>query len=208
MQPRQSRGEISFVSKCPLSKLPPRQSYIDDKATPPEEIKQAQATAVNRIKEWLERELQEREANEASEQASHRKQSSGYLASSTATKAKVKKTARKTPASISSCGLTKAQIRALQSRELTPEDYDILLKLDESVEKRDVMSESEVARLLVESTFDADEEAECSICMCDCECGEAVVRLACSHVFHGPCLKKWAMRGRHTCPMCNNVLSQ
>merc|ERR1719231_50053 len=54
-----------------------------------------------------------------------------------------KKPSKASAASSSSCGLTPAQIRALQSRELTPNDYDLLLRLDESVEKKNILSKSE-----------------------------------------------------------------
>ena len=104
-----------------------------------------------------------------------------------------------------SCGLSRAVIRELQSRELTAEDYEILLRLDESVPKRDVLS-AEQASQLIDSTLEAD--AECSVCLCDCHSGEAAVVLACGHVFHAPCLKAWAMKGRNSCPMCNEPVAQ
>jgi len=69
----------------------------------------------------------------------------------------------------SPCGLTYAQIRELQSRELTSEDYAMLLTLDESVQKKTVplemiesfpvFFESEVDCLICMNALDEDEEA-------------------------------------------------
>ena len=95
--------------------------------------------------------------------------------------------------------MTRAQIRALQDRELTPEDYEILLRLDESVAKKDVLSEEDAA--LIEQTM--EEDAECCVCMCDLVSGESAVMLACGHYFHPPCIKDWLVKGKDTCPMCN-----
>ena len=103
------------------------------------------------------------------------------------------------------CGLTKAQIRALQSRELTPEDYDLLMRLDESVEKRNVLSQSE-ASALVETTLEGD--AECSVCLCDLTSGECCIMLHCGHHFHPDCIKGWLVRGKNVCPMCNAQATQ
>ena len=103
------------------------------------------------------------------------------------------------------CGLTRAQIRALQDRELTPEDYEVLLRLDESVAKKDVLSE-EQASALIEQTMET--EAECCVCMCDLEGGESAVMLACGHYFHAPCIKDWLVKGKDTCPMCNAKAEQ
>ena len=103
------------------------------------------------------------------------------------------------------CGLTRAQIRALQDRELTPEDYEILLRLDESVAKKDVLS-AEQAEALIEHTMEEDES--CCVCMCDLESGESAVMLACGHYFHPPCIKDWLVKGKDTCPMCNAKAEQ
>ena len=100
---------------------------------------------------------------------------------------------------------TRAQIRALQDRELTPEDYEILLRLDESVAKKDVLS-AEQAEALIEHTMEEDDS--CCVCMCDLESGESAVMLACGHYFHPPCIKDWLVKGKDTCPMCNAKAEQ
>ena len=95
--------------------------------------------------------------------------------------------------------LTAAQIRALQSRELTPEDYELLLRLDESVQRKNLLS-AEAASNLIETIL--AEDAECSVCLCDMQKGECTVVLGCSHCFHPECIKEWLTRGRDTCPVC------
>jgi hypothetical protein len=46
------------------------------------------------------------------------------------------------------------------------------------------------------------EEPSCSICLCEYERGELVVRLQCDHIYHDSCLNSWTTN--HTrCPLCN-----
>ena len=81
----------------------------------------------------------------------------------------------------------------------------MLLRLDETVEKRNVMSQSEAAAL-VESTLEGS--VECSVCLCDLTSGETCVMLRCGHHFHPGCIKDWLVKGKDTCPMCNTKASQ
>jgi len=47
-----------------------------------------------------------------------------------------------------------------------------------------------------------EEEPACSICLCEYERGERVVRLPCDHIYHESCLNSWTTN--HTrCPLCN-----
>ena len=47
-----------------------------------------------------------------------------------------------------------------------------------------------------------EEEPSCSICLCEYERGELVVRLPCEHIYHDSCLNSWTTN--HTrCPLCN-----
>mmetsp|Transcript_33371 Transcript_33371/g.76174 ORF Transcript_33371/g.76174 Transcript_33371/m.76174 type:complete len:497 (-) Transcript_33371:144-1634(-) len=41
----------------------------------------------------------------------------------------------------------------------------------------------------------------CVICAEELQCGEKVISLACSHVFHEQCIHQWLAR-QHTCPTC------
>ena len=161
----------------------------------------AQLEAKQRVRAWCER---EREAATASERMSSGRSKSTSAPAPTNVISGKKHSASRASSS-SSCGLSQAQIRALQARELTPEDYDMLLRLDETIEKRNVLSQSEAAAL-VESTLEAD--AECSVCLCDIASGEQCVLLGCGHHFHPGCIKDWLVKGKNTCPMCNTKASQ
>ena len=158
----------------------------------------AQLEAGLRVRTWraAERERQEEAARELKSRSRASSSRSSVPATHTAQRQKKVATTHKTS---SSCGLTRAEIRALQSRELGPEDYELLLRLDESVSKRDVLSETEAAAL-IESALEGD--AECSVCLSDLASGDSAVLLSCGHYFHPPCIKAWLVKGKDTCPNC------
>lgn len=49
---------------------------------------------------------------------------------------------------------------------------------------------------------DDDDELTCSICLCEYEPGERMVRLPCGHVYHEDCISSWT-RNHVRCPLCN-----
>lgn len=52
-----------------------------------------------------------------------------------------------------------------------------------------------------------DEEPHCSICLGEYEEGEDLVKLPCSHIYHGECIDSWC--SNHVrCPLCNYDLVQ
>ena len=101
--------------------------------------------------------------------------------------------------------LTQAEYRAimrdLQQRELTPEDYDLLLRLDEIVEKRDVLTARDAFSLATLHPAGSD-GAECVICLGEVPAGETIAELACGHVYHPECIREWLTKSKDTCPMC------
>ena len=47
-----------------------------------------------------------------------------------------------------------------------------------------------------------DEQQTCSICLCEYEADDEIVRLPCYHLYHNECLAEWV--GNHVrCPLCN-----
>lgn len=46
-----------------------------------------------------------------------------------------------------------------------------------------------------------DDETTCTICFAPLDDGDRVGALACDHIFHVECLKRWLVR-RNTCPLC------
>jgi len=97
----------------------------------------------------------------------------------------------------------------LQSREITPEDYELLMVLDETVEKAatpssvveqlPTMPYKEVAQR--QGKPSANEENLCLICYCEYELEEIVCTLPCSHIYHAPCIHRWLTEKSTTCPL-------
>jgi len=51
-----------------------------------------------------------------------------------------------------------------------------------------------------------DEEPTCSICLCEYEKGDKVIKLPCGHVFHADCINSWTEHNTR-CPLCNADLT-
>lgn len=54
------------------------------------------------------------------------------------------------------------------------------------------------------ASFDGDEQEcpSCSICLCEYERGEKLIRLPCDHLYHEQCLNSWT-ENHVRCPLCN-----
>jgi len=103
-------------------------------------------------------------------------------------------------------GLTFAQLAEITSRELTPEDYEMLLLLDAQVkpktaEKTSVESLRE--SVLAESDCSGGNASDCAVCMCPFEIGNTVKHLPCKHYFHKSCIVPWLQGHSQNCPLCN-----
>ncbi|PRP78824.1 hypothetical protein PROFUN_00997 [Planoprotostelium fungivorum] len=95
----------------------------------------------------------------------------------------------------------------LQNRELTPEDYDTLLVLDSTVQRRGTLSTREMKKMARKNStiLKKSDGRECSICLCDMEEGEEVLRLpSCTHEFHRQCISTWLTDSAGRCP-CDNL---
>jgi len=112
------------------------------------------------------------------------------------------------PASpVHASGLSLQQLLDLSRRELTPEDYELLLRLDATVAKKTVGAErlTEVAALELGGGC----EGTCAVCLADMAPGEKLLRLVkCGHKYHEGCLKPWLESHGHTCPCCQRELIQ
>eukprot|EP01132_Coremiostelium_polycephalum_P005411 gene5411-6750_t len=97
--------------------------------------------------------------------------------------------------------LTQIQIDDLVNRELTPEDYELLLLLDETVKKK--TASTTVVSALRDIPFHSTtkEFTVCMICLNDFEHSTIVTVLKCSHCYHPDCIKTWLSNSSPNCPI-------
>lgn len=92
-------------------------------------------------------------------------------------------------------------LRELQYREVNPEDYELLGRLDETIDKppSKLCTVSQVGRFAL-ITFatklglaESAESAECGVCLCPLEQGDQARRLPCCvhALFHDECITQW-----------------
>lgn len=98
------------------------------------------------------------------------------------------------------CGLLSSEVEDLLFRDLTPEDYETLLRLDETVAKP-TANTSLVENLPTVPSHKVAGEA-CSVCLASFEENDTVASLPCRHHFHKACIKKWLSECRTACPLC------
>lgn len=82
-------------------------------------------------------------------------------------------------------------------RDITNEDYDMLLVLDEAVPKK-TATEEQLEKMV---TVEADEDSFCAVCMCSFD-NDAKGLPCCRAPFHEACIRKWLLECKGTCPHC------
>lgn len=95
---------------------------------------------------------------------------------------------------------------SLQHREITPEDYEYLARLDELVKKKTV--QDNILDKLKTRTIDAElleelqrDQEVCGICL-DAYALDQVIRyLPCGHKFHVDCIDNWLKNQSTDCPL-------
>lgn len=98
------------------------------------------------------------------------------------------------------CGLLPSQVSELLGRDLSPNDYELLLQLDESV-ARPTAKKASVDSL--DRRGDEDFLGEtCVICLHAFEMNDDVTALPCAHFFHRECVSKWLLERCRSCPIC------
>jgi len=92
-------------------------------------------------------------------------------------------------------------LASLLTRDLTPEDYELLLLLDSTVRPK-TLSAKEVAAFPTK-VIDSDEETQdrCTICMVNYEKGDKAKKLPCGHMFHEDCVTTWFTNSSVKCPL-------
>jgi E3 ubiquitin-protein ligase ZSWIM2 len=95
----------------------------------------------------------------------------------------------------------------LMHRELGPEDYESLLRLDDGVGPAagSVLSMSDLARFRRVHWSSAEDYEECAICMESFVPDDNCLKLTttCSHIFHTTCAVRWFTESRAVCPIDN-----
>lgn len=107
-------------------------------------------------------------------------------------------------AALPGIGLTERQILELSSRELTPEDYELLLLLDQSLAPKtcDHKKVTEMKLVIVESLAQLADRT-CSVCLEDYAVGDVLKEVPCPsrHLFHEDCVTQWLTKAGRTCPL-------
>ena len=96
----------------------------------------------------------------------------------------------------------------IQGRDLLPEDYDLLLRLDDKVSKKTVgsarLKNLRTKLLTLEDVSGEDTELAgtvCAVCM-EVYCVDEVAKwLPCEHVFHKTCIDMWLSNSGSQCPL-------
>ncbi|KAN0055331.1 hypothetical protein ACTA71_008442 [Dictyostelium dimigraforme] len=100
--------------------------------------------------------------------------------------------------------LSQQQINDILNRELTPEDYELLLLLDETIKPKTI-DEDDIDKLPTVK-FDTEllkQFSTCMICLSDFDLGESITKLPCSHIFHINCISNWLSNASTKCPIDN-----
>lgn len=100
------------------------------------------------------------------------------------------------------CGLLPSQVSDLLDRDITPDDYEMLLQLDEAL----VRAPADPSSLQSLSTVAAEEVLgeTCGVCLHAFERPDCVAKLRCNHLFHQACIEKWLVECRRLCPLCGD----
>jgi len=94
----------------------------------------------------------------------------------------------------------------LQYRDLRPEDYDLLSKLDEGVKWHSTAATSTIDRLPKARARDCV-STQCGVCLQSLPPDADVVQLPCRHAFHSECISRWLTQYRDACPFCSAPVS-
>ena len=116
------------------------------------------------------------------------------------------------PVTAVSAGLmSEEQILDMMTREITPEDFEMLLLLDETNDKKYKTVQKDVFERFDRVPAPKDKNYECRVCLepvCDSLEGEQMCTRVpcCQRVFHQGCIKKWLTEYSKTCPSCRASL--
>jgi hypothetical protein len=96
-------------------------------------------------------------------------------------------------------------------RDFTADDYEMLCRLDETVENKKGASAAQLAALPAQTVpaggllGEGGERLRCSVCLEEFDEGQALCSLPCVHKFHAGCIRTW-LQQKATCPVCQQKL--
>mmetsp|Transcript_105935 Transcript_105935/g.297874 ORF Transcript_105935/g.297874 Transcript_105935/m.297874 type:complete len:524 (-) Transcript_105935:176-1747(-) len=105
------------------------------------------------------------------------------------------------------CGLLQDEVIDIMYRDLSPEDFEMLTKLDERLAPRNTAQRNLVERLPRVPVRECG-CTECGVCLADFERKGYAVQLPCRHSFHPGCISKWLTQCKNTCPLCSAPIGQ
>jgi hypothetical protein len=99
----------------------------------------------------------------------------------------------------------------IMSREITPEDFEMLLLLDETNDKKYMTVQQNLFDKFDRVLPPTDKAYECRVCLEPVNDPVDHEKLAtclpcCQRVFHQSCIKKWLREYSKTCPSCRKLL--
>lgn len=103
------------------------------------------------------------------------------------------------------CGLFQEEVIDLMHRDLRPEDFEMLSKLDERLPKRNV-AHSDFVDILPRITAKDCGVSECRVCLTEVAPTTVLAKLPCGHAFHPGCISKWLTQCKNTCPLCSKPI--
>ncbi|UJR26685.1 hypothetical protein I4U23_008001 [Adineta vaga] len=90
----------------------------------------------------------------------------------------------------------------MQNRDLSPEDYEMLLRLDERIQRKTVHT-SILDTLPTVTVNEIHLDDHCTICMENYTLGQKLKLLPCTHVFHCGCIETYLKEFSIQCPLDN-----
>ena len=100
------------------------------------------------------------------------------------------------------------ELQLLQTREIGPEDYDLLMLLHARPNTK-TLDEHTLCAVTEHFRASATHESSCPVCLGAMTEGEELCRLACEgrHVFHAHCITEWLRTASRCCPVDQQDLS-
>ena len=100
------------------------------------------------------------------------------------------------------------EIRLSLTDNFSPCDYEILLQLDNSIDRSASQSSIDKLKKIDFPTTESlpSLNSECLICLCQYTSPVTLCELPCGHMFHHCCAEKWFSEYNSFCPLCKSAI--